>query len=306
MVICIIALPVFALLGLFSLKYRMLAAEAFRCLFRTVVLKPCDTGLDLKIKSKFTAKLMWWPALARGFYKYFAILSWIFVVLMLLSAIFTGIGLYNYIKYGNCNGPDSSAFCIFNVVHENQPECSAIGAGSIGGTVNPEKVGDVGYPIRGKNTSIITIHEFGCYSCPYTKEAEPVVRRILNDFGYAKLVYHDVPLEIHEFSVEAGEAAICAGEQDKYWEYHDLLFEQDKLTADSFGDIALMLDLNITRFQACLGNNATSERIAQLQKEAADAGIYGTPTFIIEKEVLVGPQKYKTLRNLVEVWFEKG
>src|SRR3989344_7582794 len=114
MVLCIIALPVFALLGIFSLKYRMLAKEAFRCLFRTAMLKPCDTGLDMRIKSKFTAKLMWWPALAKGFYRYFEIISWIFVILLVGSTIAVGYGLYNYVNYGNCNGPESSAFCIFN------------------------------------------------------------------------------------------------------------------------------------------------------------------------------------------------
>lgn len=304
MVICIIALPVLAIMGLFSLKYRILAWEAFHCLFRTVAFKPCNTGLDNRIKSKFTAKLMWWPAFARFFYRYFAVLSWIFVIITLLSVVGTGYGFYNYLVYGNCNGPDSSAFCVFNVVHSNQPECSAIGASGVSGSVNVSRINESGYPIRGNEYDIITIHEFGCYSCPYTKEAEPVVRQILKDFGYAKLVYHDVPLEIHAFSVEAGKGAICAGEQGKYWEYHDLLFEQESLKNESFVDIALMLDLNISKFQKCFAANSTAERVKTLQNEAATAGIYGTPTFIIEDRVLVGPQKYKTLKNLVEVWFE--
>ncbi len=306
MVLCLIALPIFLILGLFSLRYRVLAAEAFRCLFRTVQLKPCDTGLDQRIKSKFTAKLMWWPFLARGFYRYFEILSWIFVVLMIASTVATGYGLYNYFVYGNCNGEDSGAFCVFNVVHTGQPDCSLLGSSVEQGSVNTSKVGEIGYPVRGKNSSIITIHEFGCYSCPYTKEAEPVVKKILGDFNYAKLVYHDVPLEIHAFSIEAGKGALCAGEQDKYWEYHDLLFEQDSLNEESFSDIALMLDLDIDRFSNCFNSNSTLARIETLQNEAANAGIYGTPTFIIENEVLVGPQSYKTLKNLVEVWFEKN
>jgi len=117
-VICIIALPVFAFLGLFSLKYRILAAEAFRCLFRTAQLKPCDSRLNQRIKINFTSKLMWWPSLAKGVYKNFAILSWIFVILMIGSTIATGYGFYNYVKYGNCNGPDSSAFCVFNAFSE--------------------------------------------------------------------------------------------------------------------------------------------------------------------------------------------
>ena len=275
----------------------MLAAEAFRCLFRTIAFKPCDTGLDQRIKSKFTAKLMWWPALARGFYRYFTILSWIFVILTLVSAGFTGYGLYNYYVYGNCNGPDTSAFCIFNPVHKNQPECSVFGAT---GNVSALEVKSKGYPVRGDNDSLVVLHEFGCYSCPYTREAEPVVQEILDNYPDIKFVYHDVPLELHSYSIESAKGAICAQEQGKYWEYHDLLFEQADLSDESFVDVALMLDLDIDKFEKCFDSNSTAERITQLQNEALDVGIYGTPTFVLGESVLVGPQKYKTLQNLIE------
>jgi protein-disulfide isomerase len=263
--------------------------------------KPCNTGLDLRIKSKFTAKLMWWPGFARFFYKNFEILSWIFVVLMLLSAVGTGYGLYNYIKYGNCNGPDSSAFCVFNVVHQNQPECSIIGDNAITGTVNAAKVEIGDNPVRGDKDATIVLHEFGCYSCPYTKDAEPIVRKILSKNPDVKLVFHDVPLEIHNFSIEAGKGAICAGEQGKYWDYHDLIFErQESLNNESFDEFALMLDLNITRFDECFSSNKTDIEIKALENEASGAGIYGTPTFVLGNNVLVGPQSYKTFENLIK------
>lgn len=125
MVICIIALPVLALLGLFSLKYRILAKEAFHCLFESIQLKPCTSGLDNRIKSKFSAKLMWLPPLARFFYRYFTILSWIFVILLLLSIAFSAYGIYNYAKYGNCNGKQSDGFCIFNEIQPSEVKAIA-------------------------------------------------------------------------------------------------------------------------------------------------------------------------------------
>ena len=296
MVICLIALPVFIILGLFSLRYRILAAEAFRCLFRTIQLKPCDTGLDQRVKSKFTTKLMWWPALARGFYRHFALLSWIFVILTVASTIATGYGLYNYVLYGNCNGEDSSAFCIFNPVHSQQSSCSVFG---VNGSIDVSKVGFEGYPSRGDGGLII--HEFGCFSCPFTKDAEPVVREVLDKYPDVKLIYHDVPMEIHNYSVEAGIAAICAEEQGKFWEYHDLLFEkQDELNDESFVEFAAMLDLNIAKFSACLASNSTLDEIDRYRREALEIGIYGTPTFVIGGEVLVGPQSYKTFKDLIE------
>jgi protein-disulfide isomerase len=298
MVICIIALPVFAILGLFSLRYRMLTAEAFRCLFKTVAFKPCDGGLDIRIKSKFTAKLMWWPAFARFFYRYFTLLSWIFVVLMLVSAAFTGLGVYNYIRYGNCNGPDSSAFCIFNVVHPEQAACSTLG---VKGEMHPEKVVIEGYPSRGVDNAEVTIVEYGCYSCPYTREAEPVVQKLLNNYPNVKLVYHDVPLLIHPYSVEAGKAAICADEQGQYWDYHDLLFDVSRnLTNSSFIEIAQALRLNETQFLTCLNSNNTRAEIDKSYSEAMEVGIYGTPTFFINNKSYVGPQEYSKLKEIIE------
>jgi len=297
MVICIIALPILAIMGLFSLRYRTLAKEAFHCMFESVQLKPCTSGLDQRIKSKFTAKLMWSPPIARAFYKYFTILSWIFVILMVVSAGFSGYGLYNYIKYGNCNGPDSSAFCIFNPTGTHTQEtCSVFG---VKDTINASKVKIEGYPSIGRGDLGI-LHEYGCYSCPYTKEVEPVVRKILEDYPGLKLVYHDVPMEIHNFSVESGEAAICADEQGMFWRYHDLIFDREgDLENGSFVAFANALDLNISKFNKCLSSNETLSEVEKYKSDAVEVGIYGTPTFIFGEKSLVGPQSYKNLKNLV-------
>jgi len=113
--ICIIALPVFLILGIFSLKYRMLAKESFECVFRTITFRKCHSKLDQRIKSRVTGHILkYHPGAARFFFKNFGILSWIFTVLMVVSFVYSAIGIYNYAAYGNCNGPGSTAFCIFN------------------------------------------------------------------------------------------------------------------------------------------------------------------------------------------------
>jgi len=102
MVICIIALVVFSILGIWSTKYRRLAKEAFDCVFKMVQLKPCDTQFDERIKSKVTAKLMVFPTVARAFYKHFKIFSWIFVMAFFASMIYSAYGIYNLVAYGSC------------------------------------------------------------------------------------------------------------------------------------------------------------------------------------------------------------
>lgn len=114
MVICIVALVVFSVLGIFSAKWRKIAKEAFECVFRMITFRPCVSKLDERIKSKVTAKLMKkTPSLARFFYKNFKVLSWIFTIAFFASMIYTIYGIYNLIVFGTCT-PGSSETCVLS------------------------------------------------------------------------------------------------------------------------------------------------------------------------------------------------
>ena len=111
MVICIVALVVFSILGIFSSKYRKIAKDAFRCVFLMITFRPCDVQLEQKIKSKATAKLMKIsPKMASAFYKNFKIISWIFTIAFFVSLIYSAYGIFNLAVYGSCD-PSSPATC---------------------------------------------------------------------------------------------------------------------------------------------------------------------------------------------------
>ena len=115
MVLCWIALPVFAVLGIFSVRYRKLTLDSLDCIFRTVTLRKCNSGLDDKIRSDVTGTfLKVSPRTAKFFYKNYKIIAWILLIIFLWSFYASSVGIYNYAKYGNCNGPDSDGFCIFD------------------------------------------------------------------------------------------------------------------------------------------------------------------------------------------------
>ena len=103
MVICIVALVVFSVMSIWSARYRELAKQAFKCVTRMVTLKPCDVGLETRIKTKVTAKLMHVPKLARFFYKNFKILSWIFTITFFASMAYSAYSVFNLLVYGSCN-----------------------------------------------------------------------------------------------------------------------------------------------------------------------------------------------------------
>jgi len=108
---------VFAVLGIFSAAYRKLAAEAFDCVFRRIIFRPCHSGLDKRLKSEITGKIMRRsPRLAAFTYKYFEVFSWTFIILTVLSLVGIGISVYNYVEYGNCNGYDSNGVCIYKEI----------------------------------------------------------------------------------------------------------------------------------------------------------------------------------------------
>jgi len=113
MVVCIVALVVFGILGIFSARYRKLAKEAFGCVFKMAMLKPCDTGFDQRIKSKVTTKLMKVPPAARFVYKNFAIISWTFTISFFASLGYSAYGIYNLVVFGSCT-PESPGTCVIN------------------------------------------------------------------------------------------------------------------------------------------------------------------------------------------------
>src|SRR4030043_1357892 len=103
MVICIVALVVFSILGIGSLRYRRLAKEAFDCTFRMITFRPCKTKLDERIRARLTAKLMKTPKVAKFLYKNFNILSWIFVIMFFASLGYSAYGVYNLAAHGTCD-----------------------------------------------------------------------------------------------------------------------------------------------------------------------------------------------------------
>ncbi len=135
MVICIIGLVVFALAGIFSARYRRLAKEAFSCTFKKLTFRPCDTGLDTRIQAHITTKLMRWPSTARFVHKNFERISVLLVIIMIITFAWSGyaaaMGVGNYVKFGNCNGPDSNEFCIFNVADAAPHQIGTVQCGAI-------------------------------------------------------------------------------------------------------------------------------------------------------------------------------
>ncbi len=137
--ICIIALVVFGVLGIFSATHRKLAAEAFDCVFKTITLRPCDTGFDQRVKGKLVGWLFVRnPKVAGAVSKNFKVFSWLLVIIMLVSMVYSGIAIYNLATHGTCT-PENPDACVLTPEQiaggcdcEILDECSVVIAGDCG------------------------------------------------------------------------------------------------------------------------------------------------------------------------------
>ncbi len=143
-------------------------------------------------------------------------------------------------------------------------------------------------PILGEKDAKISIVEFSDFQCPFcARAATGAVAEFKNsDYfknGEVNLIYKDFPLNsIHTFAQKAAEAAQCAYDQDKFWEYHDKLFENQRaLTVDDLKKYATDLELNTGDFNECLDSGKYIKEVNADLSAATAAGGQGTPYFVI-------------------------
>jgi protein-disulfide isomerase len=114
-----------------------------------------------------------------------------------------------------------------------------------------------------------------------------------------KIVFKNMPLRFHKFADPAARAALAAGEQGKFWEFHDELFATEKLSDQVIKDIAVKLGLDMARYEADMNSPAIKQKISKDLRDAQLAGVTGTPTVFINGQRLKNrsPQGFQAMIN---------
>jgi protein-disulfide isomerase len=160
-----------------------------------------------------------------------------------------------------------------------------------------------GFYAIGPANAPITIVEFSDYQCPFCRRwHQEVYEPLLAAYpGKIKLVYRNFPLtSIHPDAMGAAEAALCAGEQDAYWPYHEKLFSSESLSTQTFLEYAQELSLNVDKFQSCLNDHKYRATIQADSDFAANLGISSTPTFFINGLAVVGAQPLSVFKQVID------
>jgi len=152
------------------------------------------------------------------------------------------------------------------------------------------KLIDGGSPIMGNENAPITILEWGDYQCTFCYKFHQDTLDIINeDFiktGKVKLVFKDFPLNGPD-SLLAAEAAYCAQDQEKYWQYHDELYKNwggertGWITRDSLDKFGTTINLDLNKFNNCLNEHKYQEKVISLHEFGKEIGIDATPSFLV-------------------------
>ncbi len=163
--------------------------------------------------------------------------------------------------------------------------------------------------IKGADSAEVLIIEFSDFECPFCgrfySETLPSIQSDYIDTGKVQMVYRDFPLGFHAQAKPAAIAAECAGEQGKFWEFHDKIFEnQGSLGDASYKQWAEGLGLNTEQFNSCVDSEKYSGEVDKDFSDGAALGVSGTPTFFIGKRnsapvKLVGAQPFDAFKAVI-------
>jgi len=160
-----------------------------------------------------------------------------------------------------------------------------------------------GAPFKGAERAKVTIVKFEDFQCPYCKTVQPTFLDLLKRYdGKVRLVHKDLPLDtIHPQARPAAEAARCAGDQGKFWDYHDKLYAQSpKFGVEELKSAAKEVALDVAAFERCFAGGKFKGAVQRDVNEAAGLGLTGTPAFFINGREISGSQPIEAFTAIID------
>ena len=164
-------------------------------------------------------------------------------------------------------------------------------------------------PFVGNGAAKVTMVLFTEFQCPFSRRVLGSLIELLGKYeaDELRLVFMNYPLPFHELAMPAAVAALAAHEQGQFWAYHDLLFNnQNRFDPESLQEYAEELDLRMDEFRAALDSDEYAERIANEQGVGTRLGVRGTPSFLINGELVVGAKSAGELMQIIDAEIEQA
>jgi protein-disulfide isomerase len=197
---------------------------------------------------------------------------------------------------------------VIQAIQQLQP--SAAGSAQLAGPVTAT----AGAPFLGSADAKVTIIEFADFQCPFCKEfftsVFPELKRQYIDTGKVRFVFQHFPF-LGEESIMAAEATACAQEQDRFWPYHDLLYERQEgenqgvFTPDRLKQFAGELGLDRAAFDSCLDSHVTRPQLQEQLQAGQRYGVTGTPTVFVNNQKVEGVGSFSDLARIIDQLLEQ-
>lgn len=162
--------------------------------------------------------------------------------------------------------------------------------------------------VLGNPTAPVTVIEFGDFQCPFCGRfhttVSPQLREQYIKTGKVKFIWRDFAF-LGQESTDAARAALCAGEQEKFWDYHDYLFEHQNgenrgtFSVPNLKQFARLLELNQQAFDQCLDSRKYADVVANDTSIGRQVGVSGTPTTFVNGERVVGLVPFETIDEFI-------
>ncbi len=172
--------------------------------------------------------------------------------------------------------------------------------------------------LLGSPTAPVEVIEFADFECPgcgqFATLTEPDIRTRLVNTGQVRMRFMDFPLSIHRNTWDASLAASCANEQGKFWEMHDLIFQnQDKWNGEAtkrprgpLGDLAKGLGLDMTKYNSCMDAEKYRPQVQANLQEGERRQVQQTPTFVIGTQMVPGALPFDSFKKMVDAEIAKA
>ncbi|MDP3741252.1 MAG: DsbA family protein [bacterium] len=168
-------------------------------------------------------------------------------------------------------------------------------------------------PFLGKEDAPVIIIEFSDFQCQFCRklwrEILPEIKEKYIDTGKVKFVYRDFPIEnIHPMAQKSAEAAQCANDQGKFWQYHDIIFENQnkrgqgtiQYSVDDLKKWGAQIGLDMTDFDTCLDSNKYAQEVQKDLQDGLAAGVTGTPATFINGRLIEGAEAFANFQQIIE------
>ncbi len=155
--------------------------------------------------------------------------------------------------------------------------------------------------VDGSRDAEIILVEFADYECPYCEKVHDHILKLKQDYGgRVAIAYKDFPLPMHSRAEKAAEAARCAGDQGKFWAYHNILYTSRALNIEQLKAQARVLGMDGQKFDQCLDSGSMAAAVKKDFDEGVALGLTGTPSFFVNGHFFSGAVDYAGLKQMVD------